>query len=562
MPKRALIIANGRFKDKRISPLASPVSDGKRLQALLQRADVGDYQVKLCADGDTPEVKIAVERFFDSAEHDDLLVLLISGHGKKDKRGNLYFLTSDTDLDALSATAVEARFFTDRMNESAASKQIVFVDTCYSGAFVKDATFKSVEVDVRADDMLRDSSLADDAEGKAIIMASAGHQLAQEKGKTGSEPVQSLFTKHLIEGIESGEADPDGTGRITLDNLYNHCRRGLKRDGAGQEPEWRLSRLSGQFEIARNPVAQTALPQDLQARMARPERDIRAGTIDELRALAEGPDMLQRRRATEALRQLALDDTVLVATAATLALRKLGLADDAEDKAEAARLERERMEREITERMQREQADRAKHDREQEERAKQDHEKPERKSGAGWMKWAAGGFAAIVGIALVIDSQQPPAPVYPVTPDAVDPEDPAPAPVVPDVSASPAVVPPAPATDDSYIAQGIQQLVAVMRLSLPQQVDQFTTLSDVSSNGKTIIYSYDVSFDPNPEQLARVQSTQLELLKMQVCNPQTADLFRKGARMVAEYHFPSIESLSFTLTSCDPDQSASRNMRN
>ena len=91
MTRRALLIANGDFKDARIGHLASPVADVRRLKTLLERPEIGEYAVTICEDPDAASARLTIQDFFDAASPDDLHFVLISGHGIKDRWGKLHF---------------------------------------------------------------------------------------------------------------------------------------------------------------------------------------------------------------------------------------------------------------------------------------------------------------------------------------------------------------------------------------------------------------------------------------------------------------------------------------
>lgn len=247
MSRRALIVATGTYADPAILALASPVPDARRLCDLLQRPDVGGYEVTLCLDADSLTARRTVQNFFDDGEYGDLNVMLVSGHGIKDRGGRLHFATVDTELAVLSATSLESRFFIESMDGCAASKQILFIDTCYSGAFAKGmVTTKAAMPSVSRDDFGNDETV-----GKAIITAATSIQFAGEALINGQ--TQSVFTRHLIDGIESGEADTLSRGQISLADLFAYVRGKLRLDAPDQTPQPFYYGLDGTTVVALNP---------------------------------------------------------------------------------------------------------------------------------------------------------------------------------------------------------------------------------------------------------------------------------------------------------------------
>jgi hypothetical protein len=323
MGRRALILANGTFADAAIPPLLSPVTDGGRLRDLLCRADVGGFEVDFQADATSIDARIALQRFFAGAGPDDLSVVLISGHGLKDRNGKLYFATSDTQKDLLSATALPSNFVIEQMDESQSRQKVLFIDTCYSGAFVKGMTYKSGAQVISNDDFA-----IGDTSGRAIITASSAIEVANEN-EVGGE-TQSVFTRHLIEGIETGKADRDGRGAISLDELFFYVKENLKRDAPGQTPQPFFQGLTGAEKIVLNPVPpERDLPKKLQGMIASKDRMRRAAAVEDLQKLIEAKAP-EARKAQAALAALIQDDSELVRA---LAAQALGTAPTAAQKA-------------------------------------------------------------------------------------------------------------------------------------------------------------------------------------------------------------------------------------
>ena len=248
MALRALIIANGTFAHAEIPALKSPVSDAQRLKALLSRPDVGPFEVEICADFDSYALRQVVERFFNDSGLNDRQLMFFSGHGfKHGLDSRLYFGTKDTRRDSMKSSSLSARFVFEEASASNAQQTIIFIDSCYSGAFVKGQTLKTSD-----HVMARDDFAVDGAHGMAIITASSSVQTAAEV--VVDDYSQSIFTRHLINGIETGKADVGNNGRITIDGLFCYIRDQMRKDAPGQEPKPHYFGLGGTVEVMRNPV--------------------------------------------------------------------------------------------------------------------------------------------------------------------------------------------------------------------------------------------------------------------------------------------------------------------
>ena len=137
----------------------------------------------------------------------DLAIMFIAGHGKRDNRGNYYFLPHEADIDRLRRTGVP---WTELQSVLAdlPSKRLLFVDTCHAGAVTGGRT--------RSADSLTDAirDLVADEVGAVVMAASTGRELSHERDDWG----HGAFTKALLEGFE-GKADYNGDGAVYLTEL-------------------------------------------------------------------------------------------------------------------------------------------------------------------------------------------------------------------------------------------------------------------------------------------------------------------------------------------------------
>ena len=129
-----------------------------------------------------------------------------------------YFATTTTALNLLRATAIEDSFVNDVMQHSRARSIVLMLDCCHSGAFGKGLAPKSaltVDVEHRFE-----------GRGRVTLSASTELEYAFEAADpaTGINELDaavpgSLFTRCVVEGLASGEADIDRDGSITVDDL-------------------------------------------------------------------------------------------------------------------------------------------------------------------------------------------------------------------------------------------------------------------------------------------------------------------------------------------------------
>jgi hypothetical protein len=260
--RAALIIGNMEHDDAALSQLSAPTQDAESLGRILRDPRIGSFdEVEVLTNQRAATVMQAIERFYSRRTSQDLLFLYFSGHGILDRRRNLYLAAKDTQHDLLRSTGVPVDFIRREMDGSPSQSQVLVLDCCYSGAVLtgaKAATAIGEHVDV-------EMALRGSGAGRAILTASDSTQFAWEGDRVVGTMNRSLFTHFLVEGLESGEADTDGDGTITLDEWYRYAHDRVISHQADQTPTKSIIGQRGELIIARNPRPKPAyqIPDEL-----------------------------------------------------------------------------------------------------------------------------------------------------------------------------------------------------------------------------------------------------------------------------------------------------------
>ncbi len=387
----ALIIASSHYEDATLRKLVAPPQDAEALARVLQDPAVGGFKVTTLLDQPSYRVKREIQAFFADRQRDDLLLLYFSGHGIKDEEGSLYFATADTQQKFLQATAVEASFVNDMMRRSLSRRQVLLLDCCHSGAFAHGMVAKAgATVDTRGQF---------EGRGRVVLTASDAMQYSFEGDEVKGEGVRSVFTRILVQGLESGDADVDGDGLVSLDELYDYVHRRVTDEAPHQSPrKWALD-VEGEIFIAKNPspARRVELPAKLLEVIENPLVAVRLGAVQELDRLLRGRNKGLALAAQAALMSLREDDSRQVSNAAEKCLaayaetQRLKEQEAARARAEAQRLaeekaaepekaaQQERLARQQAEadRLAREKAEREQLAREQAERERLERERAE-----------------------------------------------------------------------------------------------------------------------------------------------------------------------------------------
>ncbi|HVN54507.1 MAG TPA: caspase family protein [Anaerolineaceae bacterium] len=325
--KLALVIGNSEYGDAQLSRLVTPDSDVNGLAEVLRSSEVGSFdEVTALVNQPGAVVRRAISEFFAGRGRDDLLVLYFSGHGICDDRGQLFLAVKDTEPNLLRGTAIPAGFITEEMDNSRSKRQVLILDCCHSGAFsrgMKGAPGSSVGTA---------AAFQGTGFGRVVLTATDSTQYAWEGDQVIGQAENSVFTRHLIEGLSSGKADLDSDGQITLDELYDYVYEQVISATPRQTPsKWSYGQ-QGDIVIAHNPhpvVRAAALPPDLQQTIEDPRPWVREGAVRELARLLQTSSPGLALAAREALARLAEDDSRRVASSAAESLGEAPMTGEA-----------------------------------------------------------------------------------------------------------------------------------------------------------------------------------------------------------------------------------------
>jgi uncharacterized caspase-like protein len=229
MAKVALLIGVSEYKVG-LSPLPSAVKDVEAMSRVLKDSSLGGFdEVKQLTNPDVQEMQWEIEHLFSNLTKDDLVALFFSGHGIKDDTGKLFFATRITSKhpngDLIQSTAAPASFVHEIMNKSRARRQVIILDCCFSGAF--DSTLRAKHdgsVDLQGE-------LG--AEGRVVLTSSSSTQYSFEQH--GSD--LSIYTRYLIEGIETGAGDQDKDGNISILELHKYASEKVREKAPSMTPK-------------------------------------------------------------------------------------------------------------------------------------------------------------------------------------------------------------------------------------------------------------------------------------------------------------------------------------
>ncbi|WP_406468500.1 PQQ-binding-like beta-propeller repeat protein [Streptomyces sp. NBC_01594] len=224
--KRALLIGVADYEnDSGFSPLKAPLNDVHLLREVLEDPELGAFHsVSVLMNPSQRELSVEIANFLEAAELDDTVLLYFSGHGKFPQRADQAYLAArDTWQKLMNGTGVSASFVRHQLEQCLARARVVILDCCSSGKFARGMLSKSGTVE-------HDVSREHFGEGTWVLSAGTGVEEAYEYRDSETGLHVSHFTKGIIEGIRTGQADRDQDGRVSVKDLYDFARAWTRKE--------------------------------------------------------------------------------------------------------------------------------------------------------------------------------------------------------------------------------------------------------------------------------------------------------------------------------------------
>ncbi|MEH1841697.1 MAG: caspase family protein [Nostoc sp.] len=253
MAKVALLIGVSEYEPG-LTPLPASVKDMQAIAKVLQHLEMGGFaeaDIQKLENPDPQKMQEAIETLFSDRRKDDLAIVYFSGHGIKDESGKLYLATRLTRKNSqgqlIKSTAVPASFIHNIMSESRSKRQVIILDCCFSGAFAEGWSAKDDGyVDIR-------SQLG--AEGRVALTSSTSTQYSfQQEGAN-----LSTYTRYLVEGIETGAADLDNDGAVSIDELHEYAKKKVQEAAPAMQPEIYAFKEGFKILLAKVPIGDPKL---------------------------------------------------------------------------------------------------------------------------------------------------------------------------------------------------------------------------------------------------------------------------------------------------------------
>lgn len=255
MSRKALLIGVGNYEnspktDQDFSELPSVKEDLDNLKRILSHHEMGAFEVQSLHDSKSEEILTTIEEFALGCQKEDLALIYFSGHGAKTNDLKLFLVACNTELvdryGVKESTAVSAekiyRYLTVKCK---ARSKILILDCCFSGAFDPRTKGGKDRVDLNIEKTFIK------VPGVVVLTSSdsTGYSYANLPHR-----LMSNFTHYLVTGIETGSADKDRDGKISIQELYEYIQDQFQNEYVDQKPKIIVLKDEGyKIEIAKSP---------------------------------------------------------------------------------------------------------------------------------------------------------------------------------------------------------------------------------------------------------------------------------------------------------------------
>lgn len=253
MARIALLIGVSEYQPG-LNQLAGAVKDVEAMQRVLQHPEMGGFsesEIIIIPNPQRQDMENAIEKLFDNRKKDDLLLFYFSGHGITDDTGKLYLTNSQTrkydNGNLVKTTATPASLIHEFMENSRSQRQVIILDACFSGAFAEGMKAK--------DDSSVDINQQLGGKGRAVLTSSSSSQYSFEQ--TGEE--LSVYTRYIVNGIETGAADTDNDGVISVDELHEFARKKVQEAAPAMSPKIYAVEEGFKIKVAKAPIGNPKL---------------------------------------------------------------------------------------------------------------------------------------------------------------------------------------------------------------------------------------------------------------------------------------------------------------
>jgi len=139
---KVLLIGVSKYlKDvENLPPIPNIEQNISKLNKIFQDSNIfgiPDKNIVSSLDDNSTEITDRIVDFLGAVRKEETLIFYYAGHGKQDEKNKVYFTAQNTKQASLRSNGISMDFVRDEIASCKASRKIVILDCCYSGAFFK-----------------------------------------------------------------------------------------------------------------------------------------------------------------------------------------------------------------------------------------------------------------------------------------------------------------------------------------------------------------------------------------------------------------------------------------
>ncbi|NEO29574.1 MAG: caspase family protein [Symploca sp. SIO3C6] len=243
MVKVALLIGVSEYGPG-LTALPMALKNVESMQRVLQHAEMGGFdEVKTLVNPNPPLMRKAIEALCSERTQDDFVVLFFSGYSFLDHKENLSLGTSITrqspTANIIPITTVAASLINKIISNSHCQQKLLILDYCLHSTLEKIAT-------VRPD---QNSYIKTQLGGKRRKILSCATTVPYSLNNI--KPELSAYTSYLVEAIETGAADKNLDGWISVKEVHEYACRKLKQAAPALKPNFYNSGEENQILLSK-----------------------------------------------------------------------------------------------------------------------------------------------------------------------------------------------------------------------------------------------------------------------------------------------------------------------
>jgi WD40 repeat protein len=224
---RVLSVGIDRYRNAGVPALQYAAADAKALAEAFSKQSGRESRAKAVAkvltdsEATLSSLKFALRELKDRTFEWDTVVIFISGHSVRDKKGDFYFGSCDLDPQNVAMTALNWKDFANTLREVRAKRVLVLADTCHAGGIIGD---QSAGNDILAYLVNREAH-------RLVFVSSDSNEVSLAKEGWG----HGAFTKALLEALAGAADVGEKDGNITFRELRDYVPKRVEELTEGRQ---------------------------------------------------------------------------------------------------------------------------------------------------------------------------------------------------------------------------------------------------------------------------------------------------------------------------------------